>query len=1666
MAYARVEPELRWLGCRGFWRTVAVLAVILLLGVAVRSVRVALRRADPVQASLYGQADLTPGLPAAFRVFVNDGRTGAALAGAKVNLALAGPKGRRVELGAARTGPDGIAAAETGLPDDLPAGEYTLEATAVSDAGKTTVSRAISVKRSYRILITTDKPLYQPGQTIHIRTLALATADLRPADGRDVVLEVLDPKGNKVFRKRLASSTFGIASADFVLADQVNEGDYTIAAMMGDTTSERGVAVKRYVLPKFRIDVTADRGFYTPGQTAVLDLEAGYTFGQPVAGADVRVTADEYVERFRTFAQVHGKTDENGRYHFEIPLKEFFVGQDLTKGDALVKLTAKVTDAAHHAQEKTINLTVTAAPLRIEAFPESGELVRNVENVVYVVTVYPDGRPAKTKVTLDGEPAPVATTELGIAKLTVTPREAALALTITAEDERGARATVTRTLQGGRRSDAFLLRTDRAVYRAGQTANVTVISAAPSARIFLDIVKDRRTWLMQTIQVENGTGELALDLPPDLVGTVELHAYRLLPDGNIVRDAKVIQVNRPEDLQLSATLEKATYRPGEKALLKLIVQARNGDPVQAALSLAGVDEAVFALSDLQPGLEQVYFALQDEILKPRYEIHAQVPLTPAQTLLTPEEPAPETQEASAVLFSAAQGSDGPARTEGERYSQKQAAVRQAQKQRVNELKRGALFSPFVLYLLFGVPVLLYAVLRLFVRRAVADAEPAELRALKRGMGSLLRRWVGAVYVPVLLAMGAGFLCASAVGGWEWLVLVLPGIGMAVMLGLLIAAARRVRRCQAAGATPLLRKMVGCVPVAYMLGVAAVVGLVVAEASGVTNDERGMLHRLLAVVVVAALMPGALSVAGRCAVRRVSVARWFVQFLGVPLLAALPVLALAVPAVLTPRLMRARGAMGGDIVEMEKGMLRQQDGAFDAMVFAAAMPAPGMAPAPDAVLAESASAGEAPALKAPTRIRRYFPETLFWLPQLMTDEKGRAQTEIELADSITTWRVTMSAVSALGRLGAGTTPIRVFQDFFVDIDFPVALTQNDEVSVPIAVFNYLDTEQTVRLEAQPEDWCAFLGERVRELKIGPRQVTSVYLPLRAVQPGTHTLTVKAFGTEMADAVERRVEVRPDGELVEQKINGSLSENLSQTLTIPGEAIDGASDLFVKIYPGSFSQVVEGLDGILRMPYGCFEQTSSSTYPNILVLDYMRRTKQIKPDIELKALNFINIGYQRLLSYEVPGGGFEWFGKAPAHNILTAYGLMEFGDMANVYEIDRKIIARTREWLLKGQAGDGTWRASDGGIAEGAINAFQGDNTLRTTAYITWALAETGEDGLEKGLDAVASGAGSENDPYTLALCANALCAGKRTGAARATLDRLAEMAVEEKDLAHWTSKAQGVTYTRGNCLDIETTALAACAMIRGNAHHALRKKALGWLVTQKDSAGTWHSTQATIHAMRALLAGTGPGGTVEGSLHVTIAANGKLVQELAITEEDSDVFRLISLREAVREGENRIALETSGKGDLAYQIVARHYLPWAQEPAAAEKAPLEIDVDYDTTTVPKDERLTCNVTVRYNREGVALMTIVDLGVPPGFEVETAGFEALKQREVIERYSVTGRQVILYFRQIRGGEPVTFAYRLKAKYPIRAKTPVSQAYQYYEPEVRAQAQPVVLTVEKGM
>jgi hypothetical protein len=487
----------------------------------------------------------------------------------------------------------------------------------------------------------------------------------------------------------------------------------------------------------------------------------------------------------------------------------------------------------------------------------------------------------------------------------------------------------------------------------------------------------------------------------------------------------------------------------------------------------------------------------------------------------------------------------------------------------------------------------------------------------------------------------------------------------------------------------------------------------------------------------------------------------------------------------------------------------------------------------------------------------------------------------------------------------------------------------------------------------------------------------------------------------------------------------------------------------------------------MPNGCFEQTSSSTYPNVLALDYMKRSKKLTPEVHAKAEGYIANGYQRLLTFEVPGGGFSWFGNAPANKILTAYGLMEFYDMSRVHDVDPRLISRTQQWLAGQQQPDGSWKPDSQFINEGATTRYNKD-LLRITAYIAWSLENTGYQGpaveRAKGYVEKNLGSAAKVDAYTLAVLANfAADYGKDREFTAQTMQLLLGARTEKDEQAWWNADETSV-YATGASASVETTGLAVQALLKWGQASGIARKALTYLAAKKDSSGTWGTTQATIMALRALLLATEKGAAdVQGTLEVLL--NGKPAERLVLTPENNDLLHQFVFKGQQNKGTDTVEIRFDGKGGLAYQVVGQYFLPWDQKPA---NEALAIDVSYDRAHLAQDDIATATATVHNNLSKAANMVMVDLGIPPGFELLSEDLQAYQQKSAgmksgrLEKFNLTATQAILYFDSFVAGDMVKLRFRLRAKYPIRAKTFQSRVYEYYDPDVNAVARPVELEV----
>jgi alpha-2-macroglobulin-like protein len=1502
---------------------------------------------EPYEVQLEGPAKVTQGKDVAYRVIARDPVTKQGLPDRKVGLDVTVDE-EEVESLEATTDELGAATLKVALKKP---GAHKVAARATGTHSAAKVAATVqSEPSSNKVLLTTDKPLYKPGQTIHLRALALQRAGNRPAAGEQAVFEVEDGKGNKILKRTLTTDEFGIASAPFKIGGVVNEGTFKIRALVGESVSEKTVTVGQYALPKFKLGVKTEQPWYLAGDRISGVIDVHYFFGKAVQGGSIKIEAATLDVERSVYETVMGETNENGVFEFSVGTPSTLVGLPLEQGLAAIDLTVTATDAAGQVVTVDSLVKVAQSPMLVSVVPEGTELILGMENDLSVFVTDPVGAPVGAADLVlsaqDGEELSATTNKLGYTTLRWTPTSSNVGLTgsVTKGDVQVTGLSFSFGAQAG--EEHILVRTDKSVYDVGESVEVEILTSDDEGSVFVDWLNDGQAVDLRALEPSAGTATFTMDLDDAKLGQNRVEAYIVQADGNLVRAGRTIFVRNASALNVDIETDQDIYAPGAPAQITFNVTDESGAPAAAALGVQIVDEAVFALIDARPGLLNTYFELEDEFATPTYELHAP-PGSIADLIF--QRPVEEEEQNAA------------------------------------QSKAKATFAALGRRLLMGIS---------------AHSWPDVVTAGNALLAPVYAQEKGRLVEAVNALMGPAIDTVEADGcsiDSYW-----------------CDAQEQTFAALVAGEVVARLSSYDLWGNAYGVQAGGYPFLTVStrgpdEVPGTADDHRFDIE--LGDLDLARAIQGG-SPGGADA--------------GV----------FAPPGAFDPNLPVAEGDVGGggdDEAAPDLGPLDPTTGAGGA--------------------SNSGDDGE-----GSPRVRREFPETLYFNPSVITDSSGTATIELELADSITEWRISSMANSAQGRLGSAVGGMTVFQDFFVDVNFPATLTRGDEVSFPIAIYNYLEEVQTVNLELQAETWYTALGETALSIELQPGEIRGVSFPVRVEEVGLKTLTVQGIGSEKSDAVARTVRVVPDGKALVTAQSGSVGASVNHDVQFAADAITGSEQFNLSVFPTFLSQAVSGLDSMLQTPSGCFEQTTSNAWPNVLVTRYMLETDQITPDVQLKAEALMSAGYQRLLTFEHPGGGYSWFGTADPAPFLsvTAFGLMEFHDMAKVHEVDPAMLERTLAYLLANQQADGSWQGDNSEFFSFITS------TLRNSAFTLMAVGSSGYTGPEVGsaVDYILSELQSEQtlDAYTLALVANALASvAPNEAALTGLLERLVEVAqVDASDdtKVSWdTGDTQTNFYGYGNDADVTTTAMAVHALLLAGGYGDVVTKGLNTLVASKDALGNFGSTQATVWALKALLlAATKGTASAIGTLDVLV--DGEPIRSIELTEDQADVMTTVDLRNLATAGTHNVELVFSGEGKPSYAVVSGYNVPWAEAPEEAP-GPLSVDISYDRTQLVVDETVTASVVVANNTASTQNMALVTVGLPPGFEVERDDFAQYLAAGTLSKVEVTGKQVILYVSEIGANAEVTYSYRLRATMPIKASDGGGSVYPYYQPDQKREA-----------
>lgn len=707
--------------------------------------------------------------------------------------------------------------------------------------------------------------------------------------------------------------------------------------------------------------------------------------------------------------------------------------------------------------------------------------------------------------------------------------------------------------------------------------------------------------------------------------------------------------------------------------------------------------------------------------------------------------------------------------------------------------------------------------------------------------------------------------------------------------------------------------------------------------------------------------------------------------------------------------------------------------------------------------------------ATPRLREYFPETLVWSPELLTDKNGKAQLKFKMADNITTWKLYTIASTKNGKIGVAEKEVQAFQPFFVDLDPPKFLTAGDEIHLPTQVRNYTQAKQRVKVSMTQGDWFALLNPAAQTIDVASGSAENAvfgFKTLTAIKDAKQRVT--ALAAKDSDAVEKPVTVRPNGQEIVETESKLFQSAASFDVNFPAESLPKTQRAELKIYPNLLAHVAESVEGLLQRPYGCGEQTVSSTYPNVMILKFTEKNSKLRQT----AQKYLAKGYERLLGYQSAEGGFSYWGGQDAPDIaLTAYAIRFLNDAEPFIAVDENVVRRAQDWLAKQQRADGSFTKKY--YYETAEDA---QRTKLFTAYVAKTLAMLGGKNspvLQKALAYLNTKNAEIDEPYALSLTALAAFDSGNAEFAKENIEILKKTAIAENDGVYWKLETNTPFYGWGTAGRIETTALVVQALLKSKVQNKnandekldeLIAKGTIFLLKNKDRFGVWYSTQTTINVLDAFLAALAQNPpTANQNLQVFL--NGVNLQSISVSADRIEPF-VLNLDDKINAANNRIEIKSSDNSNVMSQVVAAYYVDWKNakfsNQTANQSRAIRLDYKCNKQNAAIMEEITCDVGAeRSGFQGYGML-LAEIGIPPGADVSRESLqEAMKNDWSLSRYDILPDRIILYMWAKAGG--TKFNFKFKPRYGINAQTPSSIIYDYYNEEARGTVAPLKFSVK---
>lgn len=705
-----------------------------------------------------------------------------------------------------------------------------------------------------------------------------------------------------------------------------------------------------------------------------------------------------------------------------------------------------------------------------------------------------------------------------------------------------------------------------------------------------------------------------------------------------------------------------------------------------------------------------------------------------------------------------------------------------------------------------------------------------------------------------------------------------------------------------------------------------------------------------------------------------------------------------------------------------------------------------------------------------KIRKDFRDALYWNASLLTDENGEVNFEITYPDNLTSWRNSVKAISVDSKTGETFINVIVKKNILIRVEVPRYVHEKDEISLPVLVHNYSDSEQEIRIqfevingeiinEENNQGNLRYINSNTRETVIKKDEVLKTSWRVKINSNADELIVIaKALvlksksGNTESDGIELKVPIKPQGIPIVNVSNFSLSKSKENYLTTlnTNKELKGHK-IVLKLSPTLIGSILSSIDELVGYPYGCVEQTMSRFLPSIVVANLI---KELNIELKSKTLEelpkVVTAGLKRLKDLQHNTGGWGWWEYDQTNPYMTAYVMYGLALTKSAgYPVDEKMFSN-------------------------GLNSLKNMIELRgidqqTLAYLLWAFSSAKKyddettisdlDLIKKTFNRLIA---YNTDPFIVSHLLKIAIQNKYDDKYIQMLKRtLLRLAKVQANMVYWGEDLFAGRFTDDR---IEITSSVLHALILSGEKSNLVENGIRWLMNQKQG-NFWYSTKQTASVILSLVEYLKQSAELDANFTIDIKVNDVIVKSMKFSKKDlaRGEFNIDLTYDLLKDSTNQIEITKTGKGKLYCSLIEKYFvenIEFQEKNFSVERKYYKLSYEKDgeklvkkiselKDTIKVGERILVEIKVKSEKSYEYFM--LEDPLVPGFDYLSSLNEQDYASNWYQHRELKDQKAAFFMTNYNIGE-VSFSYLTYAQLPGKYFVPVPIASLMYYPDIR--------------